>query len=213
MNNHVGGHSNKTWTDKGALCAIKREVNAQTFIDVGCGPGGQIEIAKLLGLKAYGIDGDINMAKKSTVQIVDFSKTKASIKNIENIPSCGMFDIGWSTEFLEHIEEKFTDNFMPVFAMCKFIVITHATPGQGGYHHVNEQPFEYWRALFERYNLRYNEKLTEIVKRESTMKTKKLNHFIGYDANGSPLNVKIKSSFMVKTGSVFENIELNEKIL
>ena len=58
------------------------------------------------------------------------------------------FDLGWSSEFVEHVEEKFVPNFMATFRQCDHVCITHATPGQGGYHHVNEQPSEYWVKVF-----------------------------------------------------------------
>jgi hypothetical protein len=34
----------------------------------------------------------------------------------------------------------------------KFIVMTNALPGQGGYHHVNEQKTEYWVEHLARYS-------------------------------------------------------------
>lgn len=54
------------------------------------------------------------------------------------------FDLGWSSEFVEHVEEQYVPNFMATFKRCHYVCMTHATPGQGGYHHVNEQTNDYW---------------------------------------------------------------------
>jgi hypothetical protein len=45
---------------------------------------------------------------------------------------------------------------MTTLTQGSIVVITHATPGQGGYHHVNEQPAEYWVEQFARYQFRHN---------------------------------------------------------
>lgn len=196
---HVGGHSGKTWIDEGALKALLKEVKAETFLDIGCGPGGQIDIAESLGLKAYGLDGDPFMAKNAKVTLCDFSVSKVDTSSMEY----SSYDIGWSTEFLEHVEAEYIENFMSAFEICKYVVFTHATPGQGGYHHVNEQPFEYWKKIFEDYGFEYDEGLTKKIKEASTMRKKKLNHFKGYGKDGEPINIKKRSSFMIKTGRVF----------
>ena len=204
---HIGGHSSKTWTDEGALKYMSNKFRTKTFIDIGCGPGGQIKVASDLGLLAFGVDGDPLMAENPKVQLMDFSVTKASADNIVSLPECGYFDIGWSTEFLEHVDAEYIPNFMPAFALCKYVVITHATPGQGGFHHVNEQIFDYWENIFEEYGLIHNYKLTKKIRASSTMRTKKrkINHFLGYNEDGEPMNIKKRSSFMRKTGRVFVN--------
>ena len=55
-------------------------------------------------------------------------------------------------EVVEHIEEAFLENLLQSLACGKFILMTHALPGQGGYHHVNEKPTEYWVEHLRRYN-------------------------------------------------------------
>ena len=35
-------------------------------------------------------------------------------------------------------------NFINDFKLCNYVAMTYAPPGQGGYHHVNCQPKEYW---------------------------------------------------------------------
>ena len=45
---------------------------------------------------------------------------------------------------MEHVDEVHVPNIIRDFEQCGVVYLTHATPGQGGFHHVNEQPAEYW---------------------------------------------------------------------
>ena len=47
-------------------------------------------------------------------------------------------------EVVEHIDEEYVHNLLSSMACGKYIVMTNALPGQGGHHHVNEQPIGYW---------------------------------------------------------------------
>ena len=143
---HLGGHANKTWHDEGAVDFFINEFDIKSIIDIGCGPGMQTEVAHRRGLHAVGIDGDytINRNPDCKFQIHDYSKGPLGLQNVEYLPTSGKFDLGWCVEFLEHVEEKYIPNFMETFKLCKIVVVTHAYPGQGGHHHVNEQEKEYW---------------------------------------------------------------------
>jgi|ERR1035437_4334955 hypothetical protein len=58
-------------------------------------------------------------------------------------------------EVVEHIEERYLDNLLASLTCGRVILMTHAIPGQGGHHHVNEKPMEYWVQHISRrgYNL------------------------------------------------------------
>lgn len=47
-------------------------------------------------------------------------------------------------EVVEHIEEKYLDNLLTTLTCGNYLLMTHAVPGQKGYHHVNCQPSQYW---------------------------------------------------------------------
>jgi hypothetical protein len=47
------------------------------------------------------------------------------------VPDRG-FDMAWSSEFVEHIEEQHIPNFFATFACAGYIFMTFAKPGQGG---------------------------------------------------------------------------------
>jgi len=205
---HVGGHNNKTWTDIGALSSIKMAVGGETFLDVGCGPGGQILEARKLGFAAYGVDGDPTFIGSYNVAIHDYNIGPFGKAEAEAVFGLGTFDIGWSVEFLEHVYTEFIPNYMETYKLCKYLIITHATPGQGGQHHVNEQLFEYWNYHFNQHGFEHSLELTAMIRENSTMREKKLNHFQGFDSNGIPINKKLRSSFIKKTGRVFCNKNL-----
>ena len=61
---HLGGHQNKTHLDHGALDWLIKTTNAKTFLDIGCGPGGMVELAKSKGLLVKGIDGDHTLKRQ-----------------------------------------------------------------------------------------------------------------------------------------------------
>ena len=55
----------------------------------------------------------------------------------------------WEIDFVEHVKFQYVNNFLDTFKQGRVIVITHALPKQGGYHHVNERPDEYWIEKIE----------------------------------------------------------------
>lgn len=163
MNNsipkHLGGHLNMVHIDEGSLQWIKTIYpSAKTLIDIGCGPGWQVNLANKLGFFAIGVDGDENCNPDI---IHDFTIGKPPINK--------KFDIAWSVEFLEHVEEQYIDNFLYLFEKCNFVVCT-ASPYKSGHHHVNPQEQDYWIEKFKNYNLEFSEELSNKLKIHSTMK-------------------------------------------
>lgn len=157
---HLGGHLNVTHTDPGALAFLQEKFNVKAMLDIGCGPGGMEQIANDFGIEWLGIDGDPSVKKKNTI-IHDFTVSPANFSKT--------FDLGWSVEFLEHVEEKYIGNFMPMFQCCKVVAITHALPRTPGHHHVNCQPPEYWIEKFEQAGFAFLPDVTEEMRARSTM--------------------------------------------
>lgn len=58
---HLGGHLYRTWTDEKTLKYLIEKYEVKSMVDVGCGPGGQVDLAESFGVKSIGIDGDINL--------------------------------------------------------------------------------------------------------------------------------------------------------
>lgn len=160
---HLGGHENETHIDDGALEFMIKKFGVKSYLDVGCGPGGMVELAITKGLTALGVDGDFTLERKTPNFLIhDYSTGPAPLGD-------QTFDMAWSCEFLEHVDEKYIDNFMDSFKHCKRIVCTHAVPGQGGHHHVNEQPADYWLNTFAQRGFLFDMIASNELRHASTM--------------------------------------------
>ena len=165
---HLGGHENETHVDEGSLDYLINRFNIKSYLDVGCGPGGMVELAHSKGLTSLGVDGDFTLERSepSRYFIHDYTKGPADI----GFPVGSKYwDLGWSCEFLEHVDEQYMDNYMDTFKRCKRIIVTHAFPGQGGHHHVNEKEPNYWFQQFGKRGFLLDMNTTDAVRNASTM--------------------------------------------
>jgi len=162
---HLGGHSNLTHIDIGALRFLIEDTNAKTMLDVGCGPGGMLKAAINEGLNPTGIDGFPGDNQESGVKIIIHDFAQGSYPHSEQT-----FDLGWSCEFVEHVEEKYLENYMHSFSRCETVAITFAPPGTPGHHHVNCRDQSYWIEIFERNGFSFDEDGTKQLRTVSTMK-------------------------------------------
>ena len=162
---HLGGHFNRTNMDKGALDIMIDKCHVRSLIDVGCGTGGMVAYAKWKGLDAIGIDGDGSLPHYSYMICHDFT-----ISSLDSLPPKD-FDLLWTVEFLEHIEECFLANLRSIFRKARYVISTAAPSGQYGYHHVNCQDERYWRDWFENLGFDVDKELTATVRHCSTMRS------------------------------------------
>jgi hypothetical protein len=183
---HLGGHGWKTHLDYGLIEHMISEYNISSCLDVGCGPGGMVDLMTSKRINCVGVDGDFLLERKNPERFIlhDFTKGKVSLEK--------KYDWAYSCEFLEHVEEKYIENFMPAFQQCRFITVTHATPGMPGHHHVNLQHEHYWIKVFAEWNLEYDEEKTKIVRQVSTMN----------------LDMNPRKQFMKNTGMFFINTKV-----
>jgi SAM-dependent methyltransferase len=158
---HLGGHDNETHLDNGVLDYMISKYKVESYLDVGCGPGGMVELAASKGLSVLGIDGDFTLNHKEKTLIHDYTKGPADI--VEK------FDMAWSCEFLEHVEEKYMPYYMDSFKKAKYVVCTYAVPGQWGHHHVNCQTMDYWKQKFSDYGFKFSATETLKLREASTM--------------------------------------------
>jgi len=164
---HLGGHNNLTNVDRGAFKWLLDVFQPKSFLDIGCGPGGMVDLAIEEGLDAYGIDGDFTVQRNnpSNVLIHDFTKGPAPLEK--------RYDIGWSVEFVEHVYERYIPDYIQSFQQCDVMIMSFAPIGHGGYHHVNENTEEYWIKTLESYGFEYHYKFTQDLRNSSTMNRKK----------------------------------------
>lgn len=154
MTNHLGGFipSDKehphgdpyTWTPL-LWDWIIEYLHPKSILDLGCGEGHATKYFLERGVLAHGVDGSIeafNHAVISQQQFFLFDLTSTISDNDYKFFST--FDLIWCCEFVEHLEEKYIENLLNVICCGNHIAMTHAFPGQNGYHHVNCQLPEYW---------------------------------------------------------------------
>ena len=161
VNGYLAGHDDITHTDEGVLDYLISKYNIRTMLDIGCGPGGMLDVASSRGIHAIGIDGDYTLPDRVDRVIFDFTKEKWE--------KSGKYDLAWSVEFVEHVEEKYKENFLGAFDKCKHIIMTGAPPGTPGNHHVNCQPAQYWIDELEKRGFKYNDEVTQEIRQASTM--------------------------------------------
>jgi SAM-dependent methyltransferase len=163
---HLGGHENETHIDDGALQYLIDKFDIKSYYDMGCGPGGMIDLALSKGLDVLGVDGDAYVKRSDeasgVIQIHDF-ETGPHILN-------RTFDLGWTVEFVEHIKKPYMPYFMESLRSCKYVAMTHALPGQPGHHHVNCMPPEYWFGVFEAFGFSLMVDETNEMRKASTMR-------------------------------------------
>jgi len=163
MTTYLGGHLNITNIDTPLLIAVKETFNIKSMLDIGCGPGGMKAIANKNDIDWYGVDGDPAVIEDTEYSLVhDFTLGKANIDR--------QFDLIWCTEFLEHVEEKYIPNYMPLFKLGKVVVVTAAPPGWPGFHHVNCREESYWIDVFKKYGFKYSKETTNDFKNLSKMR-------------------------------------------
>lgn len=130
--------------------------NIKSVIDVGCGEGHSTKYFIDKGIECLGIEGGINAYNNSLVKdsIVLHDYIKGPFTPNKK------YDAIWCCEFVEHVEEKYMINFLSTFNSADRIFLTHALPGQDGYHHVNCQPSVYWINIIEKMGFKYNNDLS-----------------------------------------------------
>lgn len=119
--------------------ALIKDFKVKSVLDVGCGQGQALEYFSLRGVKGLGIDGTELVLKNAVFDNIEIHDYVTG----PYIPE-KKYDLVWCCEFVEHIEEKYLNNFLETFKSGKVVALTHALPGQGGYHHVNEKNDSYW---------------------------------------------------------------------
>lgn len=129
----------------------------QSVLDLGAGSGYAADYFHKAGAKVLAVEGLRQNCARSVFPSIHFDLTQGSVYCQVDLVHCH--------EVVEHIEERYLDNLLTSLACGKFIVMTNALPGQGGHHHVNEQPTEYWIEHLRRYGCEVLVEDTQRVRR------------------------------------------------
>lgn len=132
-------------------------LGVSSVLDVGCGLGHTAKYFRDNDCDVLGIDGSPSAVENSVIpeRVVRHDYTELAY-----IPECS-YDMVWSAEFVEHVEPKYVDNFLATFCKStKYVSMTHALPNQGGYHHVNEKPKNYWIQKMKKIDFKLDERMT-----------------------------------------------------
>jgi SAM-dependent methyltransferase len=154
-----------------------------SVLDVGCGKGYSALFFKSLGCAVKGVDGSLEASKTNLIPedflLNDYTQ-KSAIGKME-------FDLVWSCEFVEHVEERFMENYLRDFHRGKYLAMTFAGPNQPGHHHVNCKPQEYWIDVMARAGFRYlasetqdlrNKAMEDARKQMATSQIRFVFHFV-----------------------------------
>lgn len=117
----------------------------RSVVDFGCNNGqwlkafNDLEVTDVVGIDGEGVVGYLTyrgrFIQHDLTQPLSLHRT---------------FDLALCIEVAEHLPEIAADTLLDTLALhSETVVFSAATPGQGGFAHLNEQPFDYWEAKFK----------------------------------------------------------------
>jgi hypothetical protein len=144
---HSADSQNRIENAYKCLRILKETTDFTRVADFGCGIGGWLAAAQLLGAtEIQGFEGQW-IADAETV----VPKDRIRISNLaeEVLDLKKRFDLAITIEVAEHLPEKAADGFVSTLASASDrILFSAAIPKQGGIGHINEQPLVYWITKF-----------------------------------------------------------------
>ena len=136
---HLGGNIREgdswTWCPSAWEYILKKH-DIENMTDVGSGMGHAAKWFSDHGIATMAIDG-----LEENVRDAIFP---TMLHDITQGPFIRPTDLVCCIEVVEHIEERYLENLLTTICQGELLLMTHAVPGQPGWHHVNCQPSEYW---------------------------------------------------------------------
>jgi SAM-dependent methyltransferase len=117
----------------------------RSVVDFGCGQGAWLRAWTDAGATVVGVDGPYVDSGHLLIDPSEFCAADLAAP----IDLRRQFDLVQSLEVAEHLPATKAEQFVATLtAHGSRILFSAAVPGQGGENHINEQPPDYWRALF-----------------------------------------------------------------
>jgi SAM-dependent methyltransferase len=123
---------------------LLRRFAVSSVLDLGSGIGNAADYFHRSGARVIAVDGSKSNCSAAVFPTLHVDLTQGSVYCEVDLVHC--------QEVVEHIEAIHIDFLLKSLCCGKFIVMTNALPGQGGFHHVNEQSTEYWIDQLKRYS-------------------------------------------------------------
>ncbi|NQX89167.1 MAG: class I SAM-dependent methyltransferase [Halioglobus sp.] len=174
-----------------------------SVLDVGCAAGAWLSIWKANGCEVTGLDGDYVEESMFLIDPSEFNPRDIS----QPFDLGTRFDLCQSLEVAEHIPKSAADQFIDSLCRASDIVLfSAAPPGQGGENHINEQPYEYWQALFEDHNYQMYDVVRKTVGDNKTvMPWYRYNTFLFVKRTMLPAVHKKLQAYRIEPGDVPED--------
>lgn len=148
-------------------------LNIQSVLDIGCGRGFSLSFFAKEVPFVVGTEGAIKALETSLIPEKsiqhDYTEGASTLSD--------KFDLIWCCEVVEHIEEQYVSNLIKEFKKSQFLAMTYAIPGQGGYHHVNEQFGMYWIRLLSKNGFHFCKTETKLFRKIAILDELKNNHY------------------------------------
>lgn len=153
MSRHVYSSEFYDYIDSGSRASARTvaallmdELNIGSLLDVGSGHGAWAAEWLNAGVTdVIAVDGHYVDVKQLAIPAESFVSRDLSLP----LDLGRRFDLVQSLEVAEHLAQEHADIFVDgLVRHGDVILFSAAVPDQGGEHHVNEQPPEYWRRRF-----------------------------------------------------------------
>ncbi|GMQ29567.1 class I SAM-dependent methyltransferase [Algoriphagus confluentis] len=127
-------------------------IKPNSILDIGCGIGTWLSVAKDLGVQeVLGVDGE-NVSPNLLAKYLE--KNEFYPYNLSLPLDLGRkFDLCLCLEVAEHLPQEAAEALVGTLVCHSDVILfSAAIPGQGGQNHLNEQWPEYWEKLFNHFN-------------------------------------------------------------
>lgn len=171
LGGYVPGGDAATWFPE-LWAFVVKDLGVKSMLDLGCGEGHAVRYFQdSLGVEAIGVEGTPQQAEDIRIHQHDYDGPEGVLWKPPPV------DLIWSCEVVEHIEERWVSNIIPTLRMSAVVMMTHAFPGQPGYHHVNCREPEYWKGFMTAAGFLFDQEYTDLTRSVARLNQSPYNHY------------------------------------